>query len=92
MVEGHINPSDFNFWCVFVGQDESNQEHYKQKNIRLSILYFAILLTIQALAIYSIVRYNMGANPLYVFLIAVFIATILPIVLAVIIFGGVGNR
>ncbi len=63
------------------------EEEYKRRNIRLAITYFLLLVSIQVLGIYLILMTKIRLNPILVIIVGVMIASVLPLVLAVIIFG-----
>jgi len=72
--------------CRMVNQGNI-QRRYRRANIRKIIIYFLSLVSIQVLAIASVVLFNIKENIFLLFILGIFIATILPILLAIIIFG-----
>ena len=66
--------------------EEQKRELYKRENKRKALMYFITLICIQLVGISLILEFNIKANiPLFVGLCMV-LATVLPIVLAMIIF------
>jgi len=63
------------------------KEEYRRKNVRLAAIYFVLLVVVQGLGIYMLILFKQQISPLAFFAIGVFVATIWPILLAIVVFG-----
>lgn len=66
--------------------EEETRKLYKRINKRRATVYFFLLVSIQIIGIYTILEFNLKANVFIFASLSVFLAVVLPIILAIAIF------
>ena len=66
--------------------EEETRKLYKRINKRRAAVYFFLLVSIQIIGIYTILEFNLKANVFIFASLSVFLAVVLPIILAIAIF------
>jgi len=66
--------------------EEETRKLYKRINKRRATVYFFLLASIQIIGIYTILEFNLKANVFIFASLSVFLAVVLPIILAIAIF------
>jgi len=66
--------------------EEETRKLYKRINKRRAAVYFFLLVSIQIIGIYTILEFNLKANVFIFVSLSVFLATVLPVILAIAIF------